>query len=46
MQSIIDQKLESTVHFNKWLRRACTTGFFFFLAKGLVWIVIAAWAIF
>ena len=30
----------------KWLRRACTTGFVFFLAKGLLWIAATVWVIY
>ena len=46
MQFITHQKPLSVAPGNKWLRRACTTGFAFFLAKGLVWIAAAVWVIY
>jgi hypothetical protein len=46
MQSLTHQKPQSVALTNKWLRRACTTGFVFFLAKGLVWIAAAVWVIY
>jgi len=46
MQSLTHQKPQGVALINKWLRRAWTTGFVFFLAKGLVWIAAAVWVIY
>ena len=46
MQTTIQQKPQKIVLSNKWMRRAGTAGFSFFLVKGLVWIVVAVWAIY
>lgn len=46
MKPITHQKPQSAALTNKWLRRACTTGFVFFLAKGLVWVVAAIWVVY
>lgn len=35
---------KSITHKNKWLRRVYTTGFVFFLAKGVVWLAAISWA--
>ena len=46
MQTIIQQKSQNMVLSNKWMRQAGTAGFLFFFAKGLIWIAVAAWAIY
>jgi len=46
MPFITQQKPQSATPGNKWLQRACTTGFVFFLAKGLVWIAATVWVIY
>lgn len=45
MQYLKLQKHLYTPPNNKWLRRACTMGFVFFLIKGLAWIAVAVWVI-
>jgi len=46
MQTMTDQTSPGAVLTNKWLWRVFTTGFVFFLAKGLVWLAVAAWVIY
>jgi hypothetical protein len=46
MQSLTHQKPQGVALINKWLRLAWTTGFVFFLAKGLVWIAAGVWVIY
>jgi len=46
MQSMTHQKPQYATLKNKWVRRTFSAGFFFFLAKGLAWIVAAVWVIF
>lgn len=46
MQTMTHQKSQSAVLTNQWLWRVCTTGFVFFLAKGLVWLAVAVWVIY
>jgi len=45
MQSITQQKPQSAAQTTKWLRRVGTTGFIFFFAKGVIWLIVAAWAV-
>ena len=45
MQTTTYQKSQGCLQSNKWLRRMGVTGFVFFLAKGLVWILAAAWVL-
>jgi hypothetical protein len=40
------QTAKSTTQKNRWLQRLYTTGFVFFLAKGVVWIVAVSWAVY
>ncbi|NOQ90932.1 MAG: hypothetical protein GQ549_08310 [Gammaproteobacteria bacterium] len=40
------QNQQGTSANNKWLRRIYTTGFVFFLIKGLAWIAAAAWVVY
>ncbi len=40
------QQQQNTTANNKWLRRIVTTGFAFFLIKGLAWIAAAVWVIY
>ena len=46
MQPITHQKSQTAAQPNKWLQRVYTTGFVFFLAKGLAWIIAAIWVIY
>ena len=46
MQVTTQHKTLSVSVTNKWLRRAGTAGFVFFLAKGLAWIVVGVWFVY
>lgn len=46
MQVTTQQKTLSVTVTNKWLQRAGTAGFVFFLAKGLAWIIAAVWVVY
>ena len=46
MQFMTQQKSQGATLSNKWLRRAGTTGLIFFFAKGVAWIIVAAWAVY
>jgi len=46
MQSLTNQYPYVSMSGNKWLQRACATGFIFFMLKGLLWIVAAVWLVY
>lgn len=46
MQTITHKKLQNASVMNKRLQQAGIAGFSFFLVKGLVWIAVAAWAVY
>ncbi|MCU7800827.1 MAG: hypothetical protein KZQ70_11940 [gamma proteobacterium symbiont of Lucinoma myriamae] len=45
MQSTTHKKLQNNQTIN-WVQQAGIAGFLFFLIKGLVWIAVAAWAVY
>jgi len=45
-QHFLFQKQQNTAANNKWLRRVVTTGFTFFLIKGLIWIAAGVWILY
>jgi hypothetical protein len=46
MQSITLKKPQNASVMNKWLQQAGIAGFSFFLIKGLLWIILAVWAVY
>ena len=46
MQTKTQKKPECAILTTKWLRRIGVTGLIFFFAKGLAWIIVAAWVVY